>query len=91
MSLLEEAQQITRKRRDNYGGPQANFGRIASMWETILGVPISAEKVGLCMIAVKIARHLHVPHRDNLVDIAGYADCLDVLTRAKEGTSAQAD
>ena len=31
------------------------------------------------MIWMKIARDNHKPQRDNLVDIAGYANCIDRL------------
>lgn len=78
-SILLEAHRVVRQRRDNYGGPQKNFERIAGMWTQILGRFISPTEVGLCMIAVKLARHVHKPARDNLVDIAGYADCIAII------------
>ena len=81
LSCLEEAAQIVRQRRENYGSPRKNFRRIATMWEAILGCPVSLRTVGLMMIAVKLARDVHTPQRDTLVDIAGYVDCIDVIER----------
>ena len=72
--ILEEARRITSHDRNNiYGPPERNLGNIAKMWSVILGVEVSAQQVSLCMIATKIARQVNAPHRDNWVDIVGYA------------------
>ena len=42
------------------------------------------EQVPLCMIAVKISRECHEPKRDNMIDIAGYAETLDMTHQRKE-------
>lgn len=76
-SVCQEAERITGgERQANYGPPIFDFTRTARIWEVILDRPaghITPEQIGLCMIGVKIARYLHRPHRDSLVDIAGYA------------------
>ena len=36
--------------------------------------PFTAADIPLILIAVKLAREMHRPKRDNLVDIAGYAE-----------------
>jgi hypothetical protein len=76
-SICQEAERITGgERQANYGPPIFDFTRTARIWEVILDRPaghITPEQIGLCMIGVKIARYLHRPHRDSLVDIAGYA------------------
>lgn len=75
-SVLSEAQRIVDgQRQGDYGSPEDNFARIAAMWSVLLGVEISPRKVALCMIALKLARDTHQAKRDNLVDIAGYAQC----------------
>ena len=81
LSCLEEATQVVRQRRENYGSPRENFNRIGVMWSQVLGRPLSNRQVGLMMICVKIARDVPSPQRDNLVDIAGYVDCIDVIAR----------
>jgi hypothetical protein len=74
-SVLEEASAIVRgPRQDAYGTAKVNHDRIAAIWSVILGVPVTARQAALCMIGVKLAREAHAPKRDNLVDIAGYAD-----------------
>jgi hypothetical protein len=80
-NILKEAEQaIYSDRAADYGTATANFNTIAQLWSTVLKTPITAEQVGLCMIQVKIAREMYKPKRDNLVDIAGYAGCLEKLT-----------
>ena len=84
-AITTEAHRLTnRDRRDVYGHPLEDFARISKMWAGILGNEVTAEQVGLCMIAVKIGRLCHsVGHRDSLVDIAGYANCLDMIRQRR--------
>lgn len=79
-NLLRQAEKLVLgSRHKDYGHPLDNFTKTAKMWEPILGQPITAEQVGLCMIAVKLARQAYIPKHDNLVDIAGYAATLEML------------
>ena len=81
-TILEEAQEAAYgDRHENYGHPIDNFQRIAALWEVILGTKVSPKNAALCMCAVKISRELHTSKRDNLVDLAGYAD---VVARIQE-------
>lgn len=76
-TILEEAQRLVYgDRQASYGHPADDFGRTAKLWSAILGVPITAEQVALCMCLVKISRQVNKPGRDNMVDLAGYAACL---------------
>ena len=78
-TILEEAQRVVAgPRQDNYGHPLDNFTRIALTWEAILGYPVTAQQVGLCMIGVKLCRQSNRSSRDNLVDVAGYAAALQL-------------
>ena len=79
-SILSEAARLTSgQRQEDYGHPSDDFWRTALMWTAILDgklrddAEIEAADVPLCMIAVKLARQSHCHKRDNLVDIAGYA------------------
>ncbi len=79
-SILLEAERLTSgDRQDDYGHPRDDFEKAAHMWTAILtnklrpDEKIDAREVPLCMIAVKLARQSHRHKRDNLVDIAGYA------------------
>jgi hypothetical protein len=72
-------------RQDAYGHPFTDFSRTGKMWGAILGVdPVAPELVGLCMVAVKISRQVNRPKTDNLIDMAGYAGCVDRVQAYKE-------
>lgn len=79
ISILAEADKaVNGSRNENYGKQRDNFQRIAEMWRVILGVPVTSQQVAMCMVALKLARLVHTNghHRDSIVDIAGYAECL---------------
>ena len=79
-SLLDEAYSlVTGDRQESYDHPARNFDRIARLWSVALDKDITAEDVATCMILVKIARQLHAPKRDNLVDAVGYLLTLEAV------------
>lgn len=80
-TVLEEAARVTsRDRHDVYGHPADDYARTAAMWGAYLGHPVTAEQAMVCMILVKVSRLAYTPgHRDSLVDIAGYARCIEML------------
>jgi len=79
-SLLDEAYNlVTGDRQQSYDHPARNFDRIARLWSVALDKEITAEDVATCMILVKIARQLHAPKRDNLVDAVGYLLTLEAV------------
>lgn len=74
-SILSEAEAlVSGDRRDAYGDPLANHQRTADLWAAYLGVPISPRQVCMLNALQKISRDAHAPKRDNLVDLAGYAE-----------------
>ena len=81
--VLEEALRITSGDRNNqYGPPDQDFQRTAAMWSAMKGVEFEAREVAMFMILLKLSRETHQKKRDNSVDIAGYARCLDICNRA---------
>lgn len=61
-------------RQQDYGDARESFGRIGQLWSGILGMPVTAQQVALCMVALKISRAAGKPgHADSYVDMAGYA------------------
>ena len=76
--MLSEAAKIISGERDlQYGGPEDNFQRIASLWSVIFDRNFSKEDVAMAMIAVKLARFSsnYGFQPDTWTDIAGYAAC----------------
>jgi hypothetical protein len=81
--VLEEALRITSGDRNaSYGPPDQDFQRTASLWSALKGIPFTAREVAMFMILLKLSRETHQKKRDNSVDIAGYARCLDICNRA---------
>ena len=79
-SILIEAERIVNgERAAAYGGAQLSFARIATGWEVILRSKVSAEQVALCMAWLKLVRETNSHKRDNLVDLAGYAELANRL------------
>lgn len=82
-SILLEAQNLVHGDRQRaYGHPRTNFQRIADLWSARLkeklSEPITVEEVGMLMILIKVARDQQTPKRDNLTDIAGYAETISM-------------
>lgn len=87
MSILSEADEIAGESRSrDYGHPLINHQRIADIWTVQLGAilkrPLLPREVALMMIGLKLAREVNSPKRDNLVDIAGYVKCIDMIDDA---------
>ena len=79
-TLLTEAYNlVTGDRQKAYGHPSVNFDRIARLWSVALDKEITAEDVAVCMVLVKIARQLHTPKRDNVVDALAYLLTLEAV------------
>lgn len=76
-------------RQGDYGHPREDFTRTAVLWTGLLqhkladGEYITPEDYARCMVAVKLSRDVHSPKRDNRIDMAGYAICLDRLETGK--------
>lgn len=76
--LVDEAISLTiSDRNDTYGHPAQDFERVAQIWGAILDTEVSAEQAILCMMGLKLARQSHIHKRDNIVDLVGYAVCLN--------------
>jgi len=94
VNVLQEADQLTAgDRQRDYDHPLPNHTRIAALWNAYLGIrrepsgPVSAEDVATMMILLKVARDVFTPKYDNLVDICGYARCLERMREGRESCS----
>lgn len=89
ISILEEAKSLVHgDRGQQYGSPLDDFGRTAGMISSLLKdkllSPITEEEVAMIMICVKLSREYNRSKRDNRVDIAGYAETLDMVVNERE-------
>jgi len=73
------ARLVSDDRQNEYGHPLDNLDRAARIWSVILDNKVSAEQVALCMVGMKIARQVHKPKPDTVVDIIGYALTLHMV------------
>lgn len=80
-SALQEAQRLVHGNRGaDYGHPIDDYTRTGRMWGAILGISDIDPRVAcLMMAAVKISREVNKPKRDNRVDLAGYAECAQMV------------
>ena len=77
---IEAARLVAGPRQGSYGHPADDFTRTGQMWGAILGTEaIPPHLVGLCQVALKISREVENHKRDNLVDIAGYAETVNLV------------
>lgn len=71
--LETAATAISGDREDVYGSAADGFARAGVMWQQVLGVPVSAHQVAICMTLLKISRLVNSPdHGDSWIDGAGY-------------------
>jgi hypothetical protein len=92
MTVLKEAHAIIYGDREKtYGHPSKNLKTIAVMWNAYLnakpgGNEVNAKDVAALMMLVKVARFANDPtHRDNLVDICGYAALVERCDETQTG------
>ena len=71
--LNTAAELISGDRAATYGDALVSHQRIANLWSTYLGAPVSAVDVAACLILMKVSRSKGAAHRDNWIDMAGYA------------------
>lgn len=99
-TILQEAQRLVHGDRGAaYGHPIEDYTRTGRMWAAILDgwlrkqpgfedmppVPDVDPRIGtLMMAAVKISREVNAPKRDNRTDLAGYAECCDMVATEQD-------
>lgn len=81
-SILVEAEAIVKQREPDYGSASEGFGRTAAMWSAYLGITITAKECAAMFAINKLSREKGKHKRDNLVDLAGYAE---VMRRIEAG------
>lgn len=84
MTILEEAEHlVSGARGDAYDHPSRNHAQTAELWSAYLtrklNAPITARDVCWMMTLLKASRDSFKPHRDSLVDGAGYLRNAEML------------
>lgn len=85
--LQDAANVIEGARQSHYGNPDVNIGRTAELWSAYLGRRVTERDVCMLNILQKVSRDVFCGKRDNLVDIAGYARCAELITDKLTGVS----
>ncbi len=88
-SVLIEADGLVHGDRNAaYGHPLDDMSRTAGMVSAMLAhklrEPITAEEIAYIMCQVKLSRQINKPKRDNMTDLAGYAECADWMLDERE-------
>lgn len=91
MSILEEAMKVTgQERPKDYVNPFDDFTCTGRIWAAMIKVrfgvelDLTPEFVGLMMAAMKVSREAGREKHDNLVDIAGYAECVGKIKEERK-------
>jgi hypothetical protein len=92
-SILDEAKRLVcGDRQASYGPPDQDFKRTADMINALFGdylkegYQFQPKDVAAIMILIKLSRNRHQNKRDNPVDIAGYAHCMNVCMECEKKT-----
>lgn len=83
MSFLEDVARITEARGKQYGAPLKHFTKTCAIINALFDFDLTPEDWAICMIADKLARESETVHRDNLLDIAGYAERREEILRQR--------
>jgi hypothetical protein len=92
MLILDEAKEVVSGQRAwDYGTPADNHRRTAAYWQEYLegryGVEIPVDAADVCFLNIlqKISRAAKRITRDTLVDIAGYAENVELIAMYPRG------
>lgn len=85
-SILDEAKDIrSNSRQSDYGDAVANFENISKIASLITGKGLSPYDCVAVQIALKLCRQGFHRKRDNMVDLAGYADIMQLIVDKENG------
>lgn len=79
-SILKEAARIRGGERNaDYGDAVESFEKIARLANEMTGLSLTPAQCCKVMMAVKLVRESYSHKRDNLVDLCGYTDILNLI------------
>lgn len=82
LNILEEADKIVNDRSRGYEDVVSSFKNISNIASAIRRKPILPRDVSAVLMALKLSREQYAHKRDNLVDLAGYAQIDHILAEA---------
>lgn len=92
-NILQEADRlVSGDRQDSYKHPTHDYECTSVMWAAMIkkrygvDVPLTPDFCTLMMAAMKISREVGKHKRDNLVDLAGYARCTEMILELQSQT-----
>ncbi len=78
--LLEANSLVNGDRNNSYGHPYFDYMKTAAFWSIVLKdklkEDLTQEDAIMCMMMMKVSREMNKHKKDNLTDLAGYAQCL---------------
>ena len=84
-SVCAEADRLVDTEKDSdYGPPKEDFEVVATLWSEYLNRNLTAHNVGVMLLLLKVRRLMRKYKRDTLVDICGYAKCLEMIEEAEK-------
>lgn len=72
------------QRGADYGHPLDDFSKTAAFWSVLFGTKVEPAQVGLAMILLKLSREMNRHKDDNLTDINGYSETVDLVLKELE-------
>lgn len=84
MQILEEALEVVRDRQGSYGHPRDHWAKTIGMINLHFGTDFDPKDWGTMMIFDKLARESNKSKRDNMVDVAGYANARQMVIDAED-------
>mgnify|MGYP006275533617 CR=1 FL=1 len=87
--LLAAHELVHGERGKMYGHPADDMGRTAALVNALLGnklgAMLTAEDIATIMVCVKLSRQVNRPQADNIIDAAGYLECLAMIRQRRIG------
>lgn len=82
--IIAQARVVLEQRTRQYGPAGPCLTRIAELWTSYLGRPVSAYDVCMMMGLLKIGRESQSHQQDNLLDLIGYTVLANEIITRKE-------
>ncbi len=84
-NILEEALRLVHGDRNaDYGHPYDDYSKTTTLFNSLTGRDLTVSEGVLFMLCVKMSRLGHALKRDSLVDLAGYAEVLRIVTETEK-------